>query len=45
MASALKLVLYLMYTLGKLVLQRLGFKPEQYNDFGWNLLEALGFTG
>ena len=22
----------------------LGFKPEQYNDFEWSLLEALGFT-
>ncbi len=32
------------YTLGEDCLQRLGFKPEQYNDFGWNLLEALGFT-
>jgi ribonucleoside-diphosphate reductase alpha chain len=32
------------YTLGEECLQRLGFKPEQYNDFGWNLLEALGFT-
>ena len=25
-------------------LERLGFKPEQYNDFGWSLLEALGYT-
>ena len=32
------------YTLGEDCLQRLGFKPEQYNDFGWSLLEALGFT-
>ncbi|MFT3904180.1 MAG: vitamin B12-dependent ribonucleotide reductase [Niabella sp.] len=32
------------YTLGEACLQRLGFKPEQYNDFSWNLLEALGFT-
>lgn len=32
------------YTLGEACLQRLGFKPEQYNDFGWSLLEALGFT-
>jgi ribonucleoside-diphosphate reductase alpha chain len=32
------------YTLGEECLQRLGFKPEQYNDFGWNLLEALGYT-
>ncbi|WP_462249844.1 vitamin B12-dependent ribonucleotide reductase, partial [Ferruginibacter sp.] len=32
------------YTLGEDCFQRLGFKPEQYNDFGWSLLEALGFT-
>src|SRR4029077_8047041 len=32
------------YTLGEECLQRLGFAPEQYNDFEWNLLEALGFT-
>ncbi|MDB5201622.1 MAG: ribonucleoside-diphosphate reductase, adenosylcobalamin-dependent [Ferruginibacter sp.] len=32
------------YTLGEPCLERLGFKPEQYNDFGWSLLEALGFT-
>jgi ribonucleoside-diphosphate reductase alpha chain len=25
-------------------LQRLGFKPEQYFNFEWSLLEALGFT-
>ncbi|MFN8245658.1 MAG: vitamin B12-dependent ribonucleotide reductase [Ferruginibacter sp.] len=33
-----------MYTLGENCLERLGFKPEQYNDFGWSLLEALGYT-
>jgi ribonucleoside-diphosphate reductase alpha chain len=32
------------YTLGESCLQRLGFTPNQYNDFGWSLLEALGFT-
>ena len=32
------------YAFGEATLQRLGFKPEQYNDFGWSLLEALGFT-
>jgi ribonucleoside-diphosphate reductase alpha chain len=32
------------YTLGETCLERLGFKPEQYQDFGWSLLEALGFT-
>ncbi len=32
------------YTFGEPALQRLGFKPEQYLDFSWSLLEALGFT-
>ncbi len=32
------------YTFGETAMERLGFKPEQYNDFGWSLLEALGFT-
>jgi ribonucleoside-diphosphate reductase alpha chain len=32
------------FTFGEATLQRLGFKPEQYNDFGWSLLEALGFS-
>jgi len=32
------------YTLGEECLQRLGFIPEQYNDFNWSLLEALGFS-
>ena len=32
------------FTFGEATLQRLGFKPEQYNDFGWSMLEALGFT-
>jgi len=32
------------YTLGEECLQRLGFTPEQYNDFEWSLLEALGYT-
>ncbi|PZR27143.1 MAG: vitamin B12-dependent ribonucleotide reductase [Citrobacter freundii] len=32
------------YTLGEECLQRLGFTPEQYNDFEWSLLEALGFN-
>ena len=32
------------YTLGETCLERLGFKPAQYNDYGWSLLEALGFT-
>jgi ribonucleoside-diphosphate reductase alpha chain len=32
------------YTLGEACLERLGFTPEQYNDWNFNLLEALGFT-
>ncbi len=32
------------HTLGENCLERLGFKPDQYNDFGWSLLEALGFS-
>ncbi|MDP9229609.1 MAG: vitamin B12-dependent ribonucleotide reductase, partial [Bacteroidota bacterium] len=31
------------YALGEECLQRLGFKPEQYFNFEWSLLEALGF--
>src|SRR5215218_174246 len=32
------------YALGEECLQRLGFNPEQYFNFEWSLLEALGFT-
>lgn len=32
------------YTLGEECLQRLGFTPEEYNDFEWSLLEGLGFS-
>ncbi len=32
------------FTLGEDCMKRLGFKPEQYNDFEWNMLEAMGFT-
>ena len=32
------------YALGEECLLRLGFKPEQYCNFEWSLLEALGFT-
>src|SRR3954452_790138 len=32
------------YALGEECLQRLGFKPEQYYNLEWSLLEALGFT-
>ncbi len=31
------------FTLGEECLLRLGFTPEQYNNFEWSLLEALGF--
>src|SRR4051812_37777901 len=32
------------YNLGEECLQRLGFSAEQYYNFEWNLLEALGYT-
>ena len=32
------------FNLGEECLQRLGFKPEDYNNFEWSLLEALGFS-
>ena len=32
------------YNLGEECLQRLGFTPEQFNNYEWSLLEALGFT-
>ncbi|MEP6674987.1 MAG: vitamin B12-dependent ribonucleotide reductase [Ferruginibacter sp.] len=32
------------YTLGEPTLERLGFNPDQYNDWNFNLLEALGYT-
>ncbi|HJU46202.1 MAG TPA: hypothetical protein VJ647_05415, partial [Chitinophagaceae bacterium] len=32
------------YTLGEACLQRLGFQPEQYFNFEWSLLDALGFS-
>ena len=32
------------YNLGEECMQRLGFKPEQYYNFEWNLLEAVGFS-
>jgi len=32
------------FNLGEECLKRLGFKAEDYNDFEWSLLEALGFT-
>ncbi|MBS1752165.1 MAG: vitamin B12-dependent ribonucleotide reductase [Bacteroidetes bacterium] len=32
------------FTLGEPCLERLGFTPEEYNDWNFNLLEALGYT-
>jgi ribonucleoside-diphosphate reductase alpha chain len=32
------------WTLGEETLQRLGFKPEQYNAAGFNLLRAMGYS-
>jgi len=32
------------YTLGDDCMQRCGFKPEQYNQSGFNMLTAMGFT-
>jgi ribonucleoside-diphosphate reductase alpha chain len=32
------------YNLGEECLQRLGFAQEQYNNFEWSLLEALGYS-
>ncbi len=32
------------FTLGDACLDRLGFSPAQYNDWNFNLLEAMGFT-
>jgi len=32
------------YSLGDACLQRLGFTEEQYSDWSFNMLEALGFT-
>ncbi len=32
------------YAFGEETMQRLGFKPSEYNDFGWSMLEALGYS-
>ena len=32
------------WTLGEECMKRLGFTADQYNDFNWNMLKALGFT-
>ncbi len=45
MASAFEIgFVFNVYTLGEACLERLGFKAEQYHDFSWSMLEALGFT-
>ena len=45
MASAFEIgFVFNVYTLGEACLQRLGFTADQYHDFGWSLLEALGFS-
>jgi ribonucleoside-diphosphate reductase alpha chain len=45
MASAFEIgFVFNVYTLGEDCLQRLGFTADQYHDFGWSLLEALGFS-
>jgi ribonucleoside-diphosphate reductase alpha chain len=33
------------YSLGEECLQRFGFKPEEYFNPNWSMLDALGFTG
>jgi ribonucleoside-diphosphate reductase alpha chain len=33
------------YALGEECMQRFGFKPEEYFNPNWSMLEALGFTG
>ncbi|HSC53551.1 MAG TPA: vitamin B12-dependent ribonucleotide reductase [Phnomibacter sp.] len=32
------------FSLGEACMERMGFAPEEYNDWNWNMLEALGFT-
>ncbi len=45
MASAFEIAfVFNVYNLGEECLQRLGFTKEQYTNFEWNFLEALGFT-
>ncbi|HEV8082955.1 MAG TPA: vitamin B12-dependent ribonucleotide reductase [Chitinophagaceae bacterium] len=45
MASAFEIgFVFNVFNLGEECLQRLGFAPDQYNDFEWSLLESLGFT-
>ena len=45
MASAFDIsFVFNVHTLGEPCLERLGFSPEEYHDFNWSLLEAIGFT-
>jgi ribonucleoside-diphosphate reductase alpha chain len=45
MASAFEIgFVFNVFTLGEACLQRLGFAAEQYNNFEWSLLEALGYS-
>ena len=45
MASAFEIgFVFNVFTLGEACIRRLGFTPEQYGDFEWSLLEALGYT-
>ena len=45
MASAFEIgFVFNVFNLGEECMLRLGFAPDQYNDFEWNLLESLGFS-
>ncbi len=45
MASAFEIgFVFNQYVLGEECLERLGFKQEDYSNFEWSLLEALGYT-
>ena len=45
MASAFEIgFVFNVYNLGEDCLKRLGFTAEQYGNFEWNFLEAIGFT-
>ena len=45
MASAFEIgFVFNVYNLGEDCLKRLGFNEEQYGNFEWNFLEAIGFT-
>ncbi len=45
MASAFEIgFVFNVFNLGEDCLKRLGFSPDQYNNFEWSLLESLGFS-